>query len=165
MNTEFHEEQYTPAVPAATGPAVDLATFDADFTAAPEESSEDSVPDGKYQARVEGLEIVRAKSSGNPMLKWKLRIVGPHHIGRMLWRNSVLSIPENMKWVKKDLLTVGLRLEKFSDLPQHLGEVVGVIVEVTKSTKNERENIFFNKRVQTEDAPAGVADASDVLPF
>jgi hypothetical protein len=165
MEQEYTEEQYTPAAGSnATG--VDLSSFDADFSAAPEEQSSESVPDGKYQARIEGLEIVRAKTSGNPMLKWKLRIVGPTHIGRVLWRNTVLSVPENMKWVKKDLLTVGLRLAKFSDLPQHVHEVLGAIVEISKQSKNERENIFLNRRVQTSDAPvATAAGAEDVLPF
>jgi hypothetical protein len=165
MNTEYPEEQYAPAAPA--GPNVDLSSFDADFTAAPEEAPQEPVPDGKYQARVEGLEIVRAKTSGNPMLKWKLRIVGPHHIGRVLWRNTVLSVPDNMKWVKRDLLTVGLKLEKFSDLPEHIHEAMGVIVEISKQTKNERENIFLNKRVLTADPMAGapIPGAEEVLPF
>ena len=68
---------------------LDLAQFDDDFSEAPIEEREfEDVPDGKYQVKVERAEIVRALSNGNPMLKWTLKILGPTHAGRLLWRNN-----------------------------------------------------------------------------
>jgi hypothetical protein len=70
---------------------LDLAQFDDAFeTAEVEDREYEKVPDGKYQVNVERVELTRAKTSGNPMLKWTLRILAPTHKGRMLWRNNVM---------------------------------------------------------------------------
>jgi hypothetical protein len=62
---------------------LDLAQFDDDFAEAPVEEREfEDVPDGKYQVKVEKVELTRAQSSGNPMLKWTLKILGPKCAGR-----------------------------------------------------------------------------------
>ena len=59
-------------------PSVDLSRFDNDFADAPVEEKEfDSVPDGKYQVNVDKVEITTAKTTGNPMLKWTLKILAP----------------------------------------------------------------------------------------
>jgi hypothetical protein len=85
---------------------LDLAQFDDAFEAAEvEERAFDPVPDGKYQVNVERVELTRAQTSGNPMLKWSLRIFAPTHKGRMLWRNNVMASAENIKWLKQDLYT------------------------------------------------------------
>ena len=61
---------------------LDLAQFDDDFAEAPVEEREfEDVPDGKYQVNVEKVELTRAQSSGNPMLKWTLKILGPRLAG------------------------------------------------------------------------------------
>ena len=57
---------------------LDLAQFDDAFESAEVEDREyETVPDGKYQVNVERVELTRAKTSGNPMLKWSLRIIAP----------------------------------------------------------------------------------------
>ena len=64
---------------------IDLSQFDDDYDSAEVEDREfDTVPDGKYQVMVEHVELSRAKSSGNPMLKWTLKILAPTHAGRLL---------------------------------------------------------------------------------
>lgn len=143
---------------------LDLAQFDDDFAEAPVEEREfDEIPDGKYQVNVEKVELTRAQSSGNPMLKWTLKILGPRLAGRLLWRNSVMASKENLKWLKTDLHTCGLEIEKLSDLPARLGDLLDVKLEVTKRTKGENENIYFNRRIVVEDL-AGVEDDS-LAPF
>ena len=151
---------------------VDLAQFDDDFAQAPIEEREfDEVPDGKYQVNVEKVEIVRAKTTGNPMLKWELKILAPHCRGRLLWRNNVLVTRENLKWLKNDLHVCGLDLAKVSDLPAQLDKLLDVKLEVTKRTKGENANVYFNRRIVMDDsAPAqdatGDAAAGDALaPF
>ena len=85
-------------------PAVDLSRFDDDFAEAPVEDKEfDPVPDGKYQVNVDKVEITTAKTSGNPMLKWTLRVLAPRFRGRLLWRNNVMATRENIRWLKNDL--------------------------------------------------------------
>lgn len=136
---------------------LDLAQFDDDFSEAPIEEREfEDVPDGKYQVKVEKVELTRAQSSGNPMLKWTLKILGPRFAGRLLWRNSVMASKENLKWLKTDLHTCGLDIEKLSELPARLGDLLDVTLEITKRTKGDSENIYFNRRIVIESlAPEG----------
>jgi hypothetical protein len=143
---------------------LDLAQFDDDFAEAPVEEREfEDIPDGKYQVNVDKVELTRAQSSGNPMLKWTLKILGPRFAGRLLWRNSVMASKENLKWLKTDLHTCGLDIEKLSELPARLGDLLDVKLEVTKRTKGESENIYFNRRIVVEDLPAG--DDDTLAPF
>lgn len=128
---------------------IDLCQFDDDFehqTAADPGDRED-VPDGKYQVAIEKVELITA-STGNPMLKWTLRILAPRFVNRFLWRNSVFT-HNTLKFVKTDLHICGLDLPKLSDLPKHLDKLLDVKLEVTKKTKGENENIYFNRRIET----------------
>ena len=154
-------------------PAVDLSQFDEDFAEAPIEDREfDPVPDGKYQVNVDKVEITTAKTSGNPMLKWTLRVLAPRFRGRLLWRNNVMATRENIRWLKNDLHVCGLDLQKLSDLPSRLEDLLDVTLEVTKRTKGDNENIYFNRRIVLDPgaAAAGGGDAqrsseTDDIPF
>ncbi len=107
--------QHTPP-----GSDIDLTEFEDDYVETEVEDREfEPVPDGKYQVNVDQVELVRAKSSGKPMLKWTLRILAPRFRGRLLWRNNMIESRENLKWLKTDLHTCGLDLEKLSDLYKH----------------------------------------------
>ncbi len=149
---------------------MDLAQFDDDFVSADvEEKDFEAVPDGKYQVKVDRVELTRSETSGNPMLKWALKILGPKHKGRLLWRNNVIASKDNVKWLKQDLYTCGLQMEKLSDLPGKLESLLDVGLEVTKRTKNEFENIYFNRRIVLSDedtaAPSADHDVNDMIPF
>jgi len=131
---------------------IDLTQFDEDFAEAEvEERDFEPIPDGKYQVNVERVELTRAQTSGNPMLKWTLRIIAPRFRGRLLWRNNVMATRENIKWLKTDLHTCGLSLEKLSDLPANLEKLINIKLEVTKRTRGENENVYLNKRIVLED--------------
>ena len=127
---------------------IDLAQFDNSFRQekTQEAGDYDAVPDGKYQVTVEKVELTEARSTGNPMIKWKLRIIAPQQVNRILWRNSVIT-NKTLKFIKTDLHICGLDLETFSELPNHLSKLLDVKLEVTKRTKGENENIFFNQRI------------------
>ncbi len=130
----------------------DLAQFDDDFAEAKVEEREfEPIPDGKYQVNVERAEMTRALTSGNPMLKWTLRIIAPKFRGRLLWRNNVIVSRENIKWLKTDLHTCGLSLEKISDLPANMEKLINIKLEVTKRSRGENENVYLNKRIVLED--------------
>jgi hypothetical protein len=129
--------------------SIDLAQFDDDFQSESTEERSDfeTVPDGKYQVAVEKVELTQS-STGNPMLKWTLRILAPRFANRFLWRNSVFT-HNTLKYVKTDLHLCGLDLDKLSELPKHLDKLLDVKLEVTKKTKGDNENIYFNRRIET----------------
>jgi hypothetical protein len=72
---------------------LDLSKFDEDFVEAKIEPKKEfgDIPDGRYQVNVEKVELVRAKTSGHPMLKGTLKIIAPRCVGRVLWRNNVMA--------------------------------------------------------------------------
>jgi Protein of unknown function (DUF669) len=147
--------------------SIDLAQFDDGFRSeTTEERAEfETVPDGKYQVAVEKVELTQS-STGNPMLKWTLRILAPRFLNRFLWRNSVFT-HNTLKYVKTDLHLCGLDLQKLSELPKQLDKLLDVKLEVTKKTKGDNENIYFNRRIET--APSAnryQREAGDALvPF
>ena len=147
---------------------IDLSQFDEEFQSETlaERSDADSVPDGKYQVVVEKVEITEAHTTGNPMLKWMLRILAPSHVNELMWRNSVFT-PNTLKFVKTDLHICGLDLEKLSDLPKSLSKLLDVKLEVTKKTKGDNTNIYFNSRIVNERTPSKFRqEAGDALvPF
>lgn len=147
--------------------ATDLTQFDEEFAAADVQPNHfDDVPDGKYQAKVEKVELVRTQN-GAPMLKWHLRVLGPQHRGRMMFRNNVMASSENIKFLKADLLVCGLELGKLSDLPGRLGELLDVALEVTRKTRGEFANVYLNKRIVLDNPDANYqsAAASALKPF
>ncbi len=161
-------DDFADTYPMHGGEDIDLTQFDEDFAEAEvEERDFEPIPDGKYQVNVERVELTRTQTSGNPMLKWTLRIIAPRFRGRLLWRNNVMATRENIKWLKTDLHTCGLDLEKLSDLPANLEKLIGVKLEVTKRTRGENENVYFNRRIVLEDGGDDYdAAAKDALvPF
>ena len=142
----------------------DLAQFDQDFADAPVEDREfEEVPDGKYQVIVDKVELTVAKSSGNKMLKWTLRILGPRYAGRLLWRHNVMATRENIRWLKTDLHTCGLDLVKLSELPQHLERLLDVHLEITKRTRNDSSSIYLNRRLASDEVAIGAGHED--IPF
>jgi hypothetical protein len=124
---------------------VDLSAFDDEFSSA-EAPSVEEVPDGKYQARIDSVRLDRSQK-GDPMIKWDLIVIAGPHTGRHIFKNSVIT-PAAMPFVKGDLKTLGLELAKFSDLPNHLESLLDVTLEVTKRTRGEFANVYFNRRFQ-----------------
>lgn len=142
----------------------DLAQWDDEYVNAPvEERDFEPVPDGKYQVVVDRVELTKSQSSGNPMLKWKLKVLGPKHEGAIIWRNNVIGSKGNVQWLKNDLHVCGLDLEKLSELPDKLGKLLDIMLEVTKKTKGENENIYFNRRIINDAACDGGKDIDKQL--
>jgi hypothetical protein len=150
---------------------IDLSQFDDEYASAEvEEHTFEAVPDGKYQVLVDRLELTHTKETNNPMLKWTLKIITPTHQGRLLWKNNVMASAENLKWLKSDLHVCGLDLEKLSELPANLEKLLDVKLEITKRTRDKNENIYFNRRIVTDDVQAtntgeGENAENDDIPF
>ncbi|MHB1002019.1 MAG: DUF669 domain-containing protein [Armatimonadota bacterium] len=142
---------------------IDLAQFDDDYANAPAQEKEfDDVPDGKYQVNVEKVELTKAQSTGNPMIKWTLKILGPQCAGRLLWRNSVIT-KATLSWVKTDLTTCGIEIGNLSELPGRLNDLLDVKLEITKRTKGESQNIYINRRIVLDDLAS--RDDESLAPF
>ena len=161
MQDQHQPNNYGPKV-------IDLAQFVDDFAAAKVEKREyEPVPDGRYQVVVDSMELTHARSTGNPMLKWTLRILGPQCEGRLLWRNNVLATRDNMSWLKGDLQVCGLELEKLSDLQANLGRLLGIRLEVVVRTRGEHQNVYLKNRIDgggtSGEQPA--ASKEDLIPF
>ena len=127
---------------------IDLAAFDGTFQQeATEERGEfEGLPDGKYQVVVEKVELTETQSTGNPVLKWTLRVLGPRFVNRLIWRNSVIT-NKTLRYLKTDLHLCGLDLDKLSDLPGRLKELLDVHLEVAKKTNGDYENIYFSRQI------------------
>jgi len=140
---------------------VDLSEFDDDFSSA-EAPSFDEVPDGKYQVRIDAVRLDRSQK-GDPMIKWDLIVIAGQHNGRHIFKNSVIT-PAALPFVKGDLKTLGLELAKFSDLAGRLKSLLDVTLEITKRTRGEYANVYFNKRIQIAD-DAATQPPADEVPF
>lgn len=152
----------TPFDPTAAAPydaPLDLSAFDDEYDSV-EPADNDEVPDGKYQVRVQRVKLDRSQK-GDPMLKWDLVVLSGQHANRHIFKNAVIT-QASLPFVKGDLKTLGLEVPRFSELPSHLDELLDLTLEVTKRTKGEYANVYFNKRIQV---PAGSEIPSGDLPF
>lgn len=154
MNTALHANDLD----------IDLSRFDrpvATETNAPRSRSQFAEqPDGKYEVRIEDVELYKSPNSGNPVLKYTMRILGPTHVNQLMWKRRGIT-EKTRDWVLDELKVCGLELEKFSDLKYHLHDLIGVELEVTRKTKGEDTTIFFNGPVGN----ANRQDDDDELPF
>lgn len=151
-----------PHDPQAPGGAPNLSAFDQEYDQV-EAPDFDEVPDGKYQVRIQAVRMGESQK-GDPMIKWDLVVISGQLAGRHVFKNSVIT-QASLPFVKGDLKTLGVQLAKFSDLPNRLPEVLDKKLEVTKKTKEEFANVYFNKILTIpeggpEQAPA---DGSDVF--
>lgn len=138
---------------------------------APERSS--SVPDGRYQARIEKLVVKvageKAKNPGAPMLAWDLVVVSGEHAGRHVFKNSVFS-DAAIAFTKADLAVVGFTgqlddLETDAGRAALLDRVVQINVKSKRdATGRDNTNVYFDKLVSLAGAAAAHHD-SDSAPF
>ena len=141
---------------------VDLSGFDDDFESA-EAPSADEVPDGKYQVRIDGVRLDHSQK-GDPMIKWDLIVISGSQSGRHIFKNSVIT-PAALPFVKGDLKTLGLDLARFSELNERLGDLLDMTLEVTKRTRGEYSNVYFNKRISIATDGAVARPPADEIPF
>ncbi|MCU0710033.1 MAG: DUF669 domain-containing protein [Pirellula sp.] len=141
--------------------AVDLSSFDDEFNSA-QAASQEEVPDGKYQTRIDSVRL-DSSQKGDPMIKWDLQILSGAQAGRHIFKNSVIT-QASLPYVKGDLKTLGMELAKFSELAGRLEELLDVTLEVTKRTRGDYTNVYFNRRIRIAVAPTGDIP-QDGMPF
>lgn len=140
---------------------IDLSSFDEEFDSV-EVASPEEVPDGKYQARIDSVRL-DSSQKGDPMIKWGLRILSGAQAGRYIFKNSVIT-QSSLPYVKGDLKTLGMELAKFSGLAERLEELLDVTLEVTKRTRGDYTNVYFNRRIRIAAASTGEIPAGG-MPF
>lgn len=144
----------------------DLSQYDEQFAGAPAERED--VPDGKYQVKVQRAILAVSKKSGNPMLKWELVILAGPHTNRRIFRNNVIMAGDQIKYLKQDLHTAGLDLERVSELEANLGKLLDVCLEVSVVTKGENKNCYLNRKLElaaVAQAPTGTDASGANIPF
>ena len=141
--------------------SVDLSSYDDDFATA-EAPAYDEVPNGKYQARIESVKL-ESSQKGDPMIKFDLEVLSGSQAGRHIFKNSVIT-QASIPYVKGDLKTLGLELAKFSQLSERLEELLDVTLEVTKRTRGDYTNVYFNRRIRIAAVSNGEVPAGD-MPF
>ena len=144
-----------------TDSQVDLTSFDDEFETA-DAPSYDEVPDGKYQVKIQTAKL-ESSQKGDPMIKFDLEVISGSQAGRHIFKNSVIT-QASLPYVKGDLKTLGLELAKFSELAGRLEELLDKKLEVTKRTRGEYSNVYFNRRLNIAAAPSGGL-ADEDLPF
>ncbi len=144
-----------------TNQSVDLSSFDDEFATA-QSPEYDEVPDGKYHARIESVRL-ETSQKGDPMIKFDLEVLSGSHAGRHIFKNSVIT-QASLPYVKGDLRTLGLELSKFSELSGRLDELLDVALEITKRTRGDYTNVYFNRRIRLASTSNGEVPTKDI-PF
>ncbi len=153
MNTSFR----------STNVDIDLSRFDRTVrTETKPKKQVAEISDGKYEVRIEDVELYKSPTSGNPVLKFTLRVIGPTNANQLMWKRRGIT-EKTRQYVLDELMICGLELERFSDLKNHLHELIGVELEVTRKTRGEDVNIYFND--QLDSTSKSKAEEDDDLPF
>ncbi|MFW5828628.1 MAG: DUF669 domain-containing protein [Planctomycetota bacterium] len=118
------------------------------------------VPDGKYTAFVDHVELTRTKTDKR-RLSWRLKIIGPSHVGRCVFTGHLLETPQNLAWLKKDLQTCGFQLSNWSELPNRLEDLLDIVLEIQVKTRGEFTNAYLKRRIELAEGvnPRDLAEA------
>lgn len=150
-----------PQVPA-NSPASALSRFDRAFESAATVTRND-LPDGKYSVRVERVTLETSRK-GDPMLRWDLIVLAGAFAGRHVFKNAVIT-DATLMYVKSDLKLLGLELGRLSDLPVRLEELLDQQLEISRRTRGEHTNVYFNKLLPPpEGAPHPAPEAPPTVP-
>lgn len=138
-----------------------------------------SVPDGTYVAEIADVFFENSKKSGKLLFVWDFSILEGEYTGENVRKFSGVETVDNLRFWKGDLATVGIYLQKPSDI--NLAEFIGRRVEITVKTKKrddgEFRNVYINKLIALPEgavpAPqarqgdflAGVEAGADAGPF
>ncbi|MGC4051971.1 MAG: DUF669 domain-containing protein [Paludibaculum sp.] len=130
---------------------VDLRQFDSAFGRSERQEpaarpNQDEVPDGYYDTRVEDVTLSRTHTTGNPMLVWRLRILGPTCQGRCVTKMRVIT-QKTVPFLKEDLERLGLHLTRLSEVQNRMDEMIDREIRIQKKTNPARKwaDIYFTR--------------------
>lgn len=123
--------------------AADLEQFDEEFKNSKVEKKGD-VPDGTYTVFVEKAELKKTKLTKENMFSLTMRIIEGKQKNRMLFKNSVLNNADRVKYLKTDLATMEIMLEKLSELPSRLKDILDLKLIVQQKTTEKGDKVYVN---------------------
>jgi len=135
----------------------DLSVYEAAWAQSAEvpTANTDEVPDAVYHCSVHTVEIKTSKA-GNLMLAWQLKVIGPSHKGRLIFKqNMIVADAQRLAYLRKDLSTCGIDPGKISTLRDRLELLLDREIEVKVETKGYR-NVYINRLIRAPKADAGV---------
>lgn len=108
----------------------------------------EEVPDGNYLVYVEKVGW-RTSRAGNAYLSWQLRVMTGEHEGRCIFKKSMCTSPENMKFLFEDIASCGGTPPDADLSSLDLNDLIDRALEVRKYTKEGDSgsfvNVYFNK--------------------
>ena len=140
----------------------------------------DTIEDGVYQAIVDRWDWFERKSDGHAFLKVELKIAHNQLEGgktaETVWD---LEDPSRIGYLKRDLATLGLEVEDYSQLEKQLATLLDVPVEIKLVSKQKGDrtfqNVYINDRLgdpmrsdlPTEpiERPVAAHKSDDDIPF
>ena len=146
----------------------DLAALDHLWSKTPAKEGFEQVPDGKYQAWIKTARVTKGKQAPfNLMVKVELTIAGPHHQGKLLFKNMMLMTEDNIGYAKKDFAVLGVDVPPplRANLPLACMKIIGMGVNVTVKSSgvgsNLNTNVYFDGVFQRAPSQAeeGVTEA------
>lgn len=146
--------------------------FDDQYEAAqaPESTTFENPPDGRYQATIEKLSLEEAGEEKKPVLRWGLRVLAGGFQGKAISKSAFIT-QATLAFVKKDLALLGFT-GKLSDLnsPDERMKLIGKALEVQVQRKGEYKgqpnvNVYFNKVLDVGMPSQGVSAGADKPPF
>lgn len=147
---------------AAAGAGPDLSAYDEEYAQA-EAPDFEELSDGKYQVQVHTVRLGESQK-GDPMLKWDLVVISGPCEGRHIFKNAVITSAA-LPFVKGDLKVLGVELPRFSELPQRLETLLDKRLLVTKKTREEFTNVYFNRLLDVPAAGVETAGDGKTIPF
>lgn len=129
----------------------------------------ENLPDGKYQVKIDEIRFENAKTSGRLQLAWVFKVLSPATAAnRKIFHYRGLD-EESVKWMKQEVWKCGLEVEKITDLPHVLENLLDRVIEVTlktkKNDKGEFQNCFINKLLDEADGSSKAIENEDSVPF
>lgn len=127
------------------------------------ESSFEALPDGNYRVEVKEAVIKQTQDKENYYVNLKLRVEGPSHVGRFIFKACSLQ-EDRLKYLKTDLSVMGVDLTNIEKLEDALEVIPGRLLEIALKTKGEYQNVWINKLIVDGDITDSPSAKED-LPF
>lgn len=149
-----------------------LADLDNEYNDAKAPDREE-LPDGSYQVTVDRVELGETKNEPKkPMLKWEFKVIAGDHVGRKLFKNSVMMSGQALAFLKADLTAVGYTgpLSGLQD-PAVRQKLLDVGLEIKKVTKGHDDqgrpnsNIYINRKIDASSPAMAAVKAATDTPF
>ena len=110
-----------------------------------------NIPNGNYQGIIQEAKIIQSKDNIY-YLKFVIKILAPTNENSIVSKLYSLS-DEKLKYLKKDLETLGVALESLTNLPSILESLLNKKIEISLTSKGDYQNCFINKLIESLATP------------